>query len=116
MPYLNFSGVNVDKLVSILIALEPVIVGAIGLAALVVVPLITKAILEKLSVEQQRFAYDVAKGVVKALDLIDEKTPTQIDDALLKVAREVEAQLGRELNKKESAAVKSAVTRKILAG
>ena len=107
-----------DKLVSILVALEPVIVGAIGLAALVVVPLITKAILEKLSVDQQRFAYDVAKGVVKALDLIDEKTPTQIDDALLKVAQDVEAQLGRALKAKELAAVKAAVvsSRKVLPG
>ena len=107
-----------DKLVSILVALEPVIVGAIGLAALVVVPLITKAILEKLSVDQQRFAYDVAKGVVKALDLIDEKTPTKIDDALLKVAQDVEAQLGRSLKAKELAAVKAAVvsSRKVLPG
>jgi hypothetical protein len=111
---------TMEKVVSILVALEPVIIGAIGLAALVVVPLITKAILEKLSVDQQRFAYDVAKGVVKALDLIDDKTPTAIDDALLKVAREVEAQLGRALGEKEKAAVKRAVIsstgRKVLPG
>lgn len=98
-----------DKLIGILSALEPVIVGGIGLAALVVVPLITKAILGKLSADQQRFAYDVARGVVKALDLIDDKTDTKIDDAMLKVAREVEDQLGRRLNAKEKAAVKVAV-------
>lgn len=98
-----------EKILSILSALEPVIVGGIGLAALLIVPMITKAILGKLSIEQQRFAYDVAKGVVKALDLIDEKTPTKIDDALLKVAKDVEAQLGRQLNAKEQAAVKVAV-------
>lgn len=98
-----------DKLIGILSALEPVIVGGIGLAALIVVPLVTKAILSKLSTDQQRFAYDVARGVVKALDLIDDKTTTKIDDALLKVAREVEDQLGRRLNAKEKAAVKVAV-------
>lgn len=109
-----------EKLVALLITLQPVIVGAIGLAGLVVVPVIVKAILEKLSVDQQRFAYDVAKGVVQALDLIDDKTPTTIDDALLKVARDVEAQLGRALNVKEKAAVKRAVIsstgRKVLPG
>jgi hypothetical protein len=111
---------TMEKLVALLITLQPVIVGAIGLAGLVVVPVIVKAILEKLSVDQQRFAYDVAKGVVQALDLIDDKTPTTIDDALLKVARGVEAQLGRALSKKESVAVKRAVVsstgRKVLPG
>jgi hypothetical protein len=97
-----------DKVFGILSALEPVIVGGIGLASLIVVPLIVKAVRERLSVEQQRFAYDVAKGAVKVLDLIDDKTETKLDDALLKVAKEVEAQLGRGLNKKELAAVKIA--------
>ena len=109
-----------EKLLSLLVVLEPVIVGAIGLAALVVVPVVVKATLEKLSVDQQRFAYDVAKGVVKALDLIDDKTPTTVDDALLKVAKDVEAQLGRALKAKELAAVKRAVVsssgRRILPG
>jgi hypothetical protein len=73
------------------------------------VPLVTKAILSKLSTDQQRFAYDVAKGVVKALDLIDDKTATKIDDALLEVAKKVEEQLGRKLNMAEKNAVKTAV-------
>jgi hypothetical protein len=98
-----------DKIIGILSALEPVIVGGIGLAALIVVPLVTKAILSKLSTDQQRFAYDVAKGVVKALDLIDDKTATKIDDALLEVAKKVEEQLGRKLNMAEKNAVKTAV-------
>jgi hypothetical protein len=98
-----------DKIIGILSALEPVIVGGIGLAALIVVPLVTKAILSKLSADQQRFAYDVAKGVVKALDLIDDKTATKIDDALLEVAKKVEEQLGRKLNMAEKNAVKTAV-------
>ena len=108
------------KLLSIVVAIEPILVAAIGFAALFAVPLIVRAVLERLSVEQQRFAYDVAKGIADGLDLIDEKTPTKIDDALLKVMREIEAQLGRKLNPKEQAAAKQAIIsstgRKILAG
>jgi len=107
---------KMDAVLTVLAAVEPVIVGAISLGALVVVPLLVKAILEKLTREQQRFAYDVAKGIVSALDLIDDKTPTKLDDALLKVAREVEEQLGRELRKHEAAAVKAAVRRRVLPG
>lgn len=98
-----------DKFIGIFSALEPVIVGAIGIGALLIVPMIVRAVQQKLTVDQQRFAYDVAKGIVKALDLIDDKTPTKIDDALLKVAKEVEQQLGRKLNLAEKNAVKTAV-------
>lgn len=109
-----------DKMLAVIVAIEPILVAAISLAALVAVPLIVKAVMERLSVEQQRFAYDVAKGIADGLDLIDEKTPTKIDDALLKVMREIEDQLGRKLNIKEQAAVKNAVVsasgRKVLAG
>lgn len=105
-----------DAVLSVIAAIEPVLVGAIGLAALVVVPLLVRAVLEKLTRDQQRFAYDVAKGIVQALDLIDEKTPTKLDDALLAVARDVEEQLGRALKKHEQAAVKAAVQRRILPG
>lgn len=109
-----------DELLKVFIAIEPVVVGAISLAALAVVPLLVKAILEKLNRDQQRFAYDVAKGITEALDLIDDKTPTKIDDALLAVARQVEEQLGRALKTGEKKAVHAAVvsktSRKILAG
>ena len=109
-----------DELLKVFIAIEPVVVGAISLAALAVVPLLVKAILEKLNRDQQRFAYDVAKGITEALDLIDDKTPTKIDDALLAVARQVEEQLGRALKAGEKKAVHAAVVsktgRKILAG
>lgn len=105
-----------DAVLSVVAAIEPVLVGAIGLAALVVVPLLVRAVLEKLTRDQQRFAYDVAKGIVQALDLIDEKTPTKLDDALLAVARDVEEQLGRALKKHEQVAVQAAVRRRILPG
>jgi len=109
-----------DKLLPIIVAIEPILVAAISFAALIAVPLIVRAVMERLSVEQQRFAYDVAKGIADGLDLIDEKTPTKIDDALLKVMREIEAQLGRQLNPKEQAAAKQAIIsktgRKVLAG
>ena len=109
-----------DKLLPIIVAIEPILVAAISFAALIAVPLIVRAVMERLSVEQQRFAYDVAKGIADGLDLIDEKTPTKIDDALLKVMREIEDQLGRKLNMKEQAAAKQAIIsstgRKILAG
>jgi hypothetical protein len=109
-----------EALIKILVAIEPVLVGAISLGALVLVPVIVKAILEKLNQEQQRFAYDVAKGITEALDLIDDKTPTKIDDALLAVARQVEDQLGRKLKTNEKKAVHAAVLtksgRRILAG
>lgn len=109
-----------EAVLKVLIAVEPVLIGAISLAALVVVPVIVKAVLEKLDRDQQRFAYDVAKGIVEALDLIDDKTPTKIDDALLKVAMQVEEQLGRKLKMREHAAVRNAVItssgRRILAG
>jgi len=109
-----------EAVLKVLITIEPVLIGAISLAALVVVPVIVKAVLEKLDRDQQRFAYDVAKGIVEALDLIDDKTPTKIDDALLKVAMEVEEQLGRKLKMREQAAVRNAVItssgRRILAG
>lgn len=109
-----------EAVLKILVAIEPVLVGAISLAALALVPLLVKAILEKLDRDQQRFAYDVAKGITEALDLIDDKTPTKIDDALLAVARQVEEQLGRALKTGEKKAVHAAVVsktgRKILAG
>ena len=109
-----------EKLLPIIVAIEPILVAAISFAALIAVPLIVRAVMERLSVEQQRFAYDVAKGIADGLDLIDEKTPTKIDDALLKVMREIEAQLGRQLNPKEQAAAKQAIIsstgRKVLAG
>lgn len=109
-----------DALLKVIIAIEPVLVGAISLAALALVPLLVKAVLEKLNRDQQRFAYDVAKGIVEALDLIDDKTPTKIDDALLAVARQVEEQLGRALKAGEKKAVHQAVLsktgRRILAG
>lgn len=109
-----------DKILAIVVAIEPILVAAIGFAALIAVPLIVRAVMERLSVEQQRFAYDVAKGIADGLDLIDEKTPTKIDDALLKVMREIEAQLGRKLNIREQAAAKQAVVsasgRKVLPG
>ena len=109
-----------EKLLPIIVAIEPILVAAISFAALIAVPLIVRAVMERLSVEQQRFAYDVAKGIADGLDLIDEKTPTKIDDALLKVMREIEDQLGRKLNIKEQAAAKQAIIsstgRKVLAG
>lgn len=109
-----------EALIKVLVAIEPVLVGAISLGALVLVPVIVKAILEKLNRDQQRFAYDVAKGITEALDLIDDKTPTKIDDALLAVARQVEEQLGRQLKLNEKKAVQAAVLsrsgRRILAG
>jgi formate dehydrogenase assembly factor FdhD len=49
-----------EALIKILVAIEPVLVGAISLGALVLVPVIVKAILEKLNQEQQRFAYKKA--------------------------------------------------------
>jgi len=52
-----------DKIIGILSALEPVIVGGIGLAALIVVPLVTKAILSKLSADQQRAPVTSARRV-----------------------------------------------------
>lgn len=109
-----------EALIKVLVAIEPVLVGAISLGALVLVPVIVKAIFEKLNRDQQRFAYDVAKGITEALDLIDDKTPTKIDDALLAVARQVEEQLGRQLKLNEKKAVQAAVLsrsgRRILAG
>ena len=109
-----------EALIKVLVTIEPVLVGAISLGALVLVPVIVKAILEKLNRDQQRFAYDVAKGITEALDLIDDKTPTKIDDALLAVARQVEEQLGRQLKLNEKKAVQAAVLsrsgRRILAG
>lgn len=102
-----------EALLKILIAIEPVVVGVISLSALIVVPVIVKAVLEKLGRDQQRFAYDVAKGIVEALDLIDDKTPTKIDDALLAVARQVEEQLGRRLKAGEKKAVQQAVVGKL---
>ena len=109
-----------EALLKVIVAIEPVLVGAISLAALALVPLIVKAILEKLNRDQQRFAYDVARGITEALDLIDDKTPTKIDDALLAVAKQVEEQLGRALKQGEKKAVHSAVVsatgRRILAG
>lgn len=109
-----------EALLKVLVAIEPVLVGAISLAALALVPLLVKAILDKLNRDQQRFAYDVAKGIADALDLIDDKTPTKIDDALLAVAKQVEEQLGRALKASEKKAVHSAVVsstgRRILAG
>lgn len=109
-----------DKILAIVVAIEPILVAAIGFAALIAVPLIVRAVLQRLSVEQQRFAYDVAKGLADGLDLIDDKTPTKLDDALLKVMREIEAQLGRKLNIREQAAAKQAVVsasgRKVLPG
>jgi hypothetical protein len=109
-----------DKILAIVVAIEPILVAAIGFAALIAVPLVVRAVMERLSVEQQRFAYDVAKGLADGLDLIDDKTPTKIDDALLKVMREIEAQLGRKLNIREQAAAKQAVVsasgRKVLPG
>ena len=111
---------KMEALIKVLVAIEPVLVGAISLGALVLVPVIVKAILEKLNRDQQRFAYDVAKGITEALDLIDDKTPTKIDDALLAVARQVEEQLGRQLKLNEKKAVQAAVLsrsgRRILAG
>jgi hypothetical protein len=109
-----------EAVLKILVAIEPVLVGAISLAALALVPLLVKAILDKLNRDQQRFAYDVAKGIADALDLIYDNTPTKIDDALLAVAKQVEEQLGRALKASEKKAVNSAVVsstgRKILAG
>lgn len=109
-----------DKVLAVVVAIEPILVAAIGFGALIAVPLIVRAVMERLSVEQQRFAYDVAKGLADGLDLIDEKTPTKIDDALLAVMREIESQLGRKLNIREQAAAKQAVMsasgRKVLPG
>jgi len=47
-----------EALLKIIIAIEPVLVGAISLGALVLVPVIVKAVLEKLNRDQQRFAYE----------------------------------------------------------
>jgi hypothetical protein len=109
-----------EHVIKIITAVEPILIAIISMGALVLVPVIVKAILEKLNRDQQRFAYDVAKGVVQALDLIDDKTPTKIDDALLAVARQVEEQLGRSLKDGEKKAVHQAVLsstgRRILAG
>lgn len=102
-----------EAVLKIMLAIEPVLVGVISLGALIVVPVIVKAVLEKLGRDQQRFAYDVAKGIVQALDLIDDKTPSKIDDALLAVARQVEEQLGRELKMGEKKAVHQAVMGKL---
>lgn len=109
-----------QAVLSIIAAAEPILVAIIGMGSLVLVPIIVKAILDKLNRDQQRFAFDVAKGIADALDLIDDKTPTKIDDALLAVARQVEEQLGRKLKQGEKKAVHQAVLsstgRKILAG
>ena len=109
-----------EAVLKIIAAAEPILVAIIGMGSLVLVPIIVKAILDKLNRDQQRFAFDVAKGIADALDLIDDKTPTKIDDALLAVARQVEEQLGRALKTGEKKAVHQAVIsskgRKILAG
>lgn len=98
-----------EKLLAIIAAIEPILVSGIGLLALVVVPMLVKALFDKLTLEQQRFAYDVSKGIVKGLDLIDDKTGTKLDDALLEVARQIEDQIGRKLKEREKQAVRSAV-------
>ena len=109
-----------EHVIKIIAAVEPILVAIIGMGSLVLVPIIVKAILDKLNRDQQRFAFDVAKGIADALDLIDDKTPTKIDDALLAVARQVEEQLGRKLKQGEKKAVHQAVisssNRRILAG
>jgi hypothetical protein len=109
-----------EHVIKIIAAIEPILIAIISMGALVLVPVIVKAILEKLDRDQQRFAFDVAKGIADALDLIDDKTPTKIDDALLAVARQVEEQLGRKLKQSEKKAVHQAVIsstgRRILAG
>jgi len=109
-----------EAILKIIEAAEPILVAIIGMGGLVLVPIIVKAVLDKLNRDQQRFAFDVAKGIADALDLIDDKTPTKIDDALLAVARQVEDQLGRKLKQSEKKAVHQAVIsstgRKILAG
>lgn len=98
-----------EKLLAIVAAVEPILVSGIGLLALIVVPMLVKALFDKLTLDQQRFAYDVAKGVVKGLDLIDDKTGTKLDDALLDVAKQIEDQIGRKLKEREKQAVRSAV-------
>lgn len=109
-----------EAVLKIIAAAEPIIIAIIGMGGLVLVPVIVSAILDKLNRDQQRFAFDVAKGIADALDLIDDKTPTKIDDALLAVARQVEEQLGRKLKAGEQKAVHQAVIsssgRRILAG
>ena len=109
-----------EAILKIIEAAEPILVTIIGMGSLVLVPIIVKAVLDKLNRDQQRFAFDVAKGIADALDLIDDKTPTKIDDALLAVARQVEDQLGRKLKQGEKKAVHQAVIsssgRRILAG
>ena len=109
-----------QAVLSIIAAAEPILVAIIGMGSLVLVPIIVKAILDKLNRDQQRFAFDVAKGIADALDLIDDKPPTKIDDALLAVARQVEEQLSRKLKQSEKKSVHQAVIsssgRRILAG
>jgi hypothetical protein len=99
----------VEKVVAIITAIEPILISGIGLLAMIIVPLLVKAIFDKLTLEQQRFVYDIAKGVVKGLDLIDDKTGTKLDDALLDVAKQVEDQIGRKLKQREKQAVTNAV-------
>jgi len=98
-----------EKLLAIITAIEPILISGIGLLSMIIVPLLVKALFDKLSLEQQRFAYDIAKGVVKGLDLIDDKTGTKLDDALLDVARQVEEQIGRKLKQHEQKAISNAV-------
>jgi hypothetical protein len=98
-----------EKILAVLAAVEPILISGIGLLAMIIVPMLVKALFDKLNLEQQRFAYDLAKGVVKGLDLIDDKTGTKLDDALLDVAKQVEEQIGRKLKQREQRAVTNAV-------
>jgi Flp pilus assembly protein TadB len=100
-----------DKILAVASVIEPVLLVALGLLALVAVPLLLRALRMHLSEAQQRFAYDVAKGLADALDLIKDATPTKIDDAIAAIARDVEQQLGRSLSAAEKTAVARAVAK-----
>ena len=63
-----------EAILKIIEAAEPILVAIIGMGSLVLVPIIVKAVLDKLNRDKLRFAFDVAKGIAVALDLIDDKT------------------------------------------
>ena len=102
------------KLILILSTLEPVALTLLALAGLVAVPLLVAAVFKHLDEKQQRFAYDVAKGLADSLDLVKDKTPTKVDDAVASIARQVEEQIGKRLKPRQVAAVAQAV-RKVVA-
>src|SRR5690606_41254195 len=99
----------VAKLILILSTLAPIVLTLLALAGLVAVPRRVAAVFRHLDEKQQRFAYDIAKGLADSLDLVKDKTPTRVDDAIASIARQVEEQIGQRLKPRQAAAVAQAV-------